>query len=106
VFLETIKRGEYDDYSASHAGVTVILRLYEAYGGHAKVKLNIGENIPAASACVTNLLEDEMEELHLLRNVGGNGEPTSVTLDFHAFEVKTVKLTIGPAKASSVESCV
>ena len=104
VFLETIKRGEYDDYSASATGVTVILRLYEAYGGHARVKLNVGGHIPVARASITNLLEDETEELHLVRADGGNGGPTSITLDFHRFEVKTVKLVIGRSKADVAES--
>lgn len=103
VFLETIKRGEFDDYSASSSAVTVILRLYEAYGGHAHVTLKVAEHIPVARAYVTNLLEDETQELQLLQSEsedGGPKGPTSLKLDFHSFEVKTVKLVIGPKSSS------
>ena len=62
VFLETIKRGEFDDYSASESGVTVILRLYEAYGGHGTVKLQFAPHLAVAKVLVTNLLEDTLEE--------------------------------------------
>jgi alpha-mannosidase len=54
VALETIKRGEDDfgltdeDHAGSHGGdddlggkKTVILRLYERFGGHASVRLNV-----------------------------------------------------------------
>jgi alpha-mannosidase len=40
VVLETIKRGE-DDVHASGKGKTLILRLFEQYGGHAKAKLKM-----------------------------------------------------------------
>ena len=103
VFLETIKRGEHDDFDAkgdaANANVNVVLRLYEAYGGHARVKLHVGGHIPVARAFVTNLLEDETLELHVAREDDASGSRTTLTLDFHAFEVKTVKLVIGP-KAS------
>ncbi|EKM52905.1 glycoside hydrolase family 38 protein, partial [Phanerochaete carnosa HHB-10118-sp] len=95
VFLETIKRGEYDDYAAKidddNANVSVLLRLYEAYGGHARFKLRIGGNI--ARATVTNLLEDEMEELRIMKEGSGAdpGDGMTIVLDFHAFEVKTLK---------------
>lgn len=106
VFLETIKRGELDDYSTSNASVSVILRLYEAYGGHARVNLKIGGHIPVARAYVTNLLEDETEELHIMRQDSAPGTPTSLKLDFHRFEVKTVKLVIGPPESSSEDGYV
>lgn len=102
VFLETIKRGEYDDCSAkvddANANVNVVLRLYEAYGGHARVKLHVGGHIPVARASVTNLLEDETEELRIMSEDSGTnpGGGTTIALEFHAFEVKTVKLVIGP----------
>ncbi len=43
VVLETIKRGEDDDFSTSAKGSTrtVILRMYEAKGGKAVVKLQM-----------------------------------------------------------------
>ena len=97
VFLETIKRGEYDEYSATSSSVAVVLRLYEAYGGHARVKLNIGAHIPVARACVTNLLEDETQELQIMREGASPNGGATIQLDFHSFEVKTVKLVIGKA---------
>ena len=43
VILETIKRGDDDVYSASGKSKdpTIILRLYEAYGGHAKTQIRM-----------------------------------------------------------------
>lgn len=128
VILETVKRGEYDDYDASMTAsesgpVTVVLRLYEAFGGHGKVRLNVARHLPIAKAFVTNLLEDEETELTVNRSVppsnGNNGdEPPgapgcSMSLDFRGFEVKTIKLVIGappplpssPTKKELVFSC-
>ncbi|KAI0799601.1 glycosyl hydrolases family 38 N-terminal domain-containing protein [Irpex lacteus] len=76
VFLETVKRGELDHF----AFTSIILRLYEAYGGHARATLKIAESIPVAKAYITNLLEDEEEEL-IIRDVTGGSQ--------------TVKLVIG-----------
>ncbi len=95
VFLETVKRGELDHFgsgalSTKHS-TSIVLRLYEAYGGHARATLKIAESIPVAKAYITNLLEDEEEEL-IVRDVAGGCQ---VVLNFHAFEVKTVKLVIG-----------
>ena len=39
VVLDTVKRGEDDHFSASAAQQTIVLRLYEAYGGAGKVKV-------------------------------------------------------------------
>lgn len=41
VILDTIKRGEEDDFKSKSAGETVILRLYEAYGGSARAKIAV-----------------------------------------------------------------
>lgn len=42
VILETVKRGDDDDFSTnSKKERTVILRLYEAFGGHAQASLNV-----------------------------------------------------------------
>lgn len=102
VFLETIKRGEDDsfsstdfDWASESTKFTLILRLYEAFGGHARAQLKIANHIPISRAFVTNLLEDEGEELNLLRTNDSGGEAALVTLDFRGFEVKTVKLVVG-----------
>ncbi|KAH8093101.1 glycoside hydrolase family 38 protein [Cristinia sonorae] len=91
VILETVKRGEDDEANKT---TTVILRLYEAFGGHARAKLNISHDFHVTKAQVTNLLEDEVETLRVVRD-GVNEDLQSVKLDFHGFEVKTVKLTLG-----------
>ena len=116
VFLETVKRGEYDsfekvvDLSEDRTGTrSVILRLYEAYGGHAQARLLISGYLPVKKAFTVNLLEDEDEELCVLRSldlsdscVGGDGG-SALSLSFRGFEVKTVKLVLGmqPPKLSN-----
>lgn len=73
VFLETVKRGEYDSFDAvanmddKSSPTTIVLRLYEAFGGHAQAKLVISSHLPVVKAFTTNLLEDEDEELYVLR---------------------------------------
>ncbi|KAF8656490.1 hypothetical protein AX16_002509 [Volvariella volvacea WC 439] len=137
IFLETFKRGEDDtfswptdtlqfdpssdyenesEFSSDHAGAeqeprvtSVVLRLYEAFGGHAKAKLRIRRSLGVAKALITNLLEDEIEGKEVaLKSVNENsveagadfpGSYDEVALDFHPFEVKTVKLLLKDAKA-------
>lgn len=96
VFLETVKRGENDTSSET----SVVLRLYEAYGGHALAKLNISSHLSIKKAFVTNLLEDELEELNILRADDTEQTDAVLKLDFRGFEVKTVKLVIGKQKES------
>lgn len=107
VILETVKRGEDDDFNASltepeSGTATVVLRLYEAFGGHGKVQLNISRHLPIAKAFATNFLEDEEQELTIDRNSNGNNGDDDLTapgcsmnLNFRGFEVKTIKLVIG-----------
>ena len=100
VFLETIKRGDLDaDRKDGHR--TIVLRLYEAYGGHTTVGIQI--NVPGVVAAYeTNLLEDDAgaETLTLERTTGEkegqppSGETLSIRLAFRGFEVKTVKLVL------------
>ncbi|KAG5643659.1 hypothetical protein DXG03_000539 [Asterophora parasitica] len=94
VFLETVKRGENDDY-ASEAGVTtVILRLYEAFGGHAQAKLSIASHLAVSKAYVTNLLEDDDKELNIMRTDDSQASSGYLKLDFRGFEVKTIKIVL------------
>jgi alpha-mannosidase len=65
IFLETIKRGE-DGFEPNASGTTVILRMYEAFGGHNFVKLHVGEHVPVKRAYVTNTLEDTKGEFGLV----------------------------------------
>jgi alpha-mannosidase len=97
VVLETIKRGDLDSDGANGPR-TIVLRLYEAYGGHATVGLQI--NVPGVTAAyLTNLLEDDAgaEALVLERTTGEWGEQAgelSLRLAFRGFEAKTVKLVL------------
>jgi alpha-mannosidase len=97
VFLETIKRGDGDKHDSE---TTVILRLYEAYGGHARVALNIGSQLSVQKAFVTNLLEDELDELNILRADDTEHTAAILMLEFRGFEVKTVKLVIGSKESA------
>ncbi|KNZ71950.1 Alpha-mannosidase [Termitomyces sp. J132] len=93
VFLETLKRGENDSFLNNSGATTIVLRLYEAFGGHAKVMVRIGGHLSIAKAYLTNLLEDHDDELNISP---GEDSTTSgiIRLDFRGFEVKTVKLVL------------
>jgi len=99
VFLETVKRGEDDKFESKSANKTVILRLYEAYGGHGRVQLRVTPHVRVVEAYLTNLLEDHKETLSFASD-GVDGETEVATsrfrldLDFRGFEVKTVKLVV------------
>ena len=69
-----------------------MLRLYEAFGGHAAVKLRFAPHLSVVRVLVTNLLEDEVEELSVYQT---EDACSVVKLAFHGFEVKTVKLVLG-----------
>ncbi|KAI9449033.1 glycosyl hydrolases family 38 N-terminal domain-containing protein [Lactarius psammicola] len=99
VFLETFKRGDLD--SDADGKRTIVLRLYEAYGGHASVDLQV--NVPGVVAAYsTNLLEDDegAEALTLEAPTAEAAEklPLSgglvIPLAFRGFEVKTIKLVL------------
>ena len=98
VILETVKRGDDDDVSGS-GPKTVVLRLYEAYGGHTTVRLLISTSLGIEKAIVTNLLEDDNgDELGFTATVeeeANRGYSHYLKLSFRGFEVKTVKLTLG-----------
>ncbi|KAG2005473.1 alpha-mannosidase [Coprinopsis cinerea AmutBmut pab1-1] len=122
VFLETVKRGEYDSYDApftlesadsdsegdepAATRTTLVLRLYEAYGGHASGNLLISNRLPVVEAYETNLLEDDQDAvgLRLLSVQSSNNNEDgvkshswgkSIPLKFRGFEVKTIKLVLG-----------
>lgn len=99
VFLETIKRGENDTFGPDSATTTVVLRLYEAFGGHARAQLRIASHLTISKAFITNLLEDENEneELNIFRFDNTETPGSLVKLNFRGFEVKTVKLVIAAA---------
>jgi alpha-mannosidase len=77
VILETVKRAE--------DGHGLILRLYECSRQRGRVTLRTG--LPLQSAWVTNLLEENQEELA----VDGN----SISLDLRPFQILTLRLAFG-----------
>ncbi|WVR08478.1 hypothetical protein IAU60_005533 [Kwoniella sp. DSM 27419] len=117
VMLETIKRGEDDD----HAGAkqhTVILRLYEHLGGHARALLKV-TGLTIVKAELVNILEDHLEHLKVDSRdktveaeeeskhtiCGHQRKPdqdsSEIKLAFRGYEIKTVRLTVeGPKKTS------
>ncbi|KAJ7113374.1 glycoside hydrolase family 38 protein [Mycena epipterygia] len=119
VFLETIKRGEDDDIptsisTSSKSKCTVVLRLYEAFGGHAQVQLRIADGLGVEAAYVTNLLEDVEEDTELAlmhfegagagaEKANGDGKETGLELTFRGFEVQTIKLVLGSGRKTKSE---
>ncbi|KAG2065870.1 hypothetical protein BDR04DRAFT_1160971 [Suillus decipiens] len=90
IFLDTIKIGE-DDFEPNASGITVILRMYETFGGHGFVKLYVGKHVPVKCAYVTNILKDTKGELGLVSTTRVH---STLKLEFRSFEVKTVKLLL------------
>ena len=74
VVLETLKRGDLDK-GGKDGPRTIVLRLYEIFGGHASVSLQINLS-KVVAAYEMNLLEDDAgaEVLALERTTGGEGE--------------------------------
>jgi len=98
VILETVKRGDDDDVLGS-GPKTIVLRLYEAYGGHATARLMISSLVGIEKAIVTNLLEDDNDDelgfTAAVEEEANQGYSHYLKLSFRGFEVKTVKLTLG-----------
>jgi len=98
VILDTIKRSDDEQHTSSPAQPSaVILRLYEAFGGHAKAQLKIGGHLRVIKATVTNLLEDELESL----DVTEFEDSSSIPIPFRGFQVITVKLKLAPSGHSA-----
>jgi alpha-mannosidase len=96
VFIETIKRGDDNFESKSRATTTIIVRLYEAFGGHAQARIRLSRYMPVIKAYTTNLLEDDESANELCTTHVDNAQKV-LSLDFRAFEVKTVKLVLREA---------
>ncbi|KAG8892780.1 Glycoside hydrolase, 38 vacuolar alpha mannosidase, partial [Tulasnella sp. 417] len=93
VILDTVKRGDDDDFSSSSTDKTVVLRLYEAYGGHSRPKIRIANYLKVSKALITNLLEEEIEEVKLIGSESADGG-CSIALSLRGFQVVTVKLCL------------
>ncbi|KAJ7020033.1 glycosyl hydrolases family 38 N-terminal domain-containing protein [Mycena alexandri] len=97
VILETVKRGE-DDVFKSGGKATIVLRLYEAFGGHAQAQLRIADGLGVEDAYETNLLEDVSEGTPLAVrsfDAAGGERELGLNLTFRGFEVKTIILVLG-----------
>lgn len=89
IILDTVKRGEDDHFgSKSRKEQTVILRFYEAFGGHGKIEIGVGAglNIQGASVCDVSSYSCERDcstySLRLLSDADFGTRP----LGFEAFE--------------------
>ena len=93
VILETVKRAEDDvelPKKKKRSGSTVILRLYEAYGGHARARLRIASHLEVKKAWIADLLEEDITRLPLEKEA----EDTIIPLSLRGFELLTIKIVI------------
>lgn len=97
VILETIKRGE-DDKDGK--ATTIILRLFEQYGGHANAVLKIASSLSVQKAELVNILEDNLKDLEVSNSKDG----AQIKLPFRGYEIKTVRLTVKAAKKARSSS--
>ncbi|KAG8760256.1 Glycoside hydrolase, 38 vacuolar alpha mannosidase [Serendipita sp. 396] len=94
VILETVKRAEDDP----HKKLTrVVLRIFEAYGGHASATLRVASHLTVDRAYICNLLEEKISGLELTTHEA-TGD-TLIKLSLHAFQILTVRLTITSVKS-------
>ncbi|KAI9503271.1 Glycoside hydrolase, 38 vacuolar alpha mannosidase [Coemansia spiralis] len=84
VVLDTVKAAEDNPND-------VIVRMYEAYGGHARATLTTKLNVSAAQK--TNILEEKMDNLKISPAAKGS-KGKSVSINIKPFEIVTVKFII------------
>jgi len=103
VVLETIKRGDDDDFSTSHHSKkgeqTVILRFHDSHGGAGKAKVTV--DLPVLRGVVCDLLERDMSSLAITKTQA-EGEKYEFEIRLKAYEVKTVKITLDPMGIKSL----
>ena len=100
VVIDTIKRGEedfeyYGQKPKDPKSFSIIVRLYESLGVHAKPTNKIG--LPVKSTAITNLLEDVDEDKSTDLGFGtysDEEDTTYVQLELNPFEIKTFKITL------------
>ena len=117
VFLDTVKRGEEDDFltKSGSTAKSVVIRLYEGLGGHAKATLftyaltlfgykSIAESdcrdLAFQEAYLCDILERKIESIDLLETDGQSGQ---LDLHFKPFQVLTVKVVISAGLESRQE---
>lgn len=90
VLLETVKRAEDDPKKKL---TRVILRIYEAYGGHATATLRIASHLTVDRAYICNLLEERSSGPLELVTHEATGD-TLIKLPLRGFQILTVRLAI------------
>jgi alpha-mannosidase len=102
VILETIKRSDDEKFKGKKEddSSVIILRLYEAFGGHAVAQLKIAGDVSVSKASLTNLLEDDLETLEVTEPTGDESS-SSVTVPFRGFQVVTVKLVVATSSSTA-----
>lgn len=90
VMLETVKRAEDDPKKKL---TRVILRIYEAYGGHATATLRIASHLTVDRAYICNLLEERSSGPLELTKHEATGD-TLIKLRLRGFQILTVRLGI------------
>lgn len=93
IVLDSVKRGEDDEDLTtgelpSRPGKSVIVRVYESLGGRARD--SITSSMPVKRVWKCNVLEDDEEELEVLRE----GTSSSFHIELRAFEVATYRLQL------------
>lgn len=95
VILDTVKRGEDDDYlSKKSSGMSVICRLYESKGGHAVASLVT--SLPVKSASIVDLLERKIADVEVVSfgDEDKGKKQKKIQLAFRGFQIVTVKLEL------------
>ncbi|KAJ2503840.1 Glycoside hydrolase, 38 vacuolar alpha mannosidase, partial [Coemansia sp. RSA 2049] len=85
VVLDTVKMAE-DSPSC------LVVRMYEAHGGHARASLSTRLNVTAAEK--TNILEEKIEALKVAPSTASFKGCKSIDIRFKPFEIITVKLVV------------
>ncbi|KAF7713764.1 Alpha-mannosidase [Penicillium ucsense] len=94
IIMDAVKRGE-DDEDVSTGGLStrpgqsIILRAYESMGG--KARASIHSSLPIKRVWKCNILEDDQEELKILK---AKDTTVSVDVELRAFEVGTYRLQL------------
>ncbi|EER25893.1 Glycosyl hydrolases family 38 protein [Coccidioides posadasii C735 delta SOWgp] len=93
LILDTVKRGE-DDQDVSRGeleqrpGKSIILRIYDSMGG--KSRGTLGVKLPIRKAYKCNVLEDDLETLHIDKAQDG----LKIDIELRPFEVATYRLQL------------
>ncbi|SCV71207.1 BQ2448_2795 [Microbotryum intermedium] len=93
IMLDTIKRGEEDHFGGKgSAPQTVVLRFYEAFGGHGQV--DVISPLAIESATICDILERDLEDVEVVQLLKSGKGMSSFKLKFRGFQVVSVKVTL------------